>query len=132
MRTAYKILLLFVVAISAACTDMTTTDNGHATQKITSRSDCVSCSDRWSWSNGVASIERFEGAYHYSERGFSFKTKIAGELTMDAKMIDSENTSWVCLWINDELISQEYLKSKKFENVLLGQVDKDFIVWVAG
>ena len=132
MKVIFRILLLFVVVMSAACSDITTTNNGHATQKITSRSDCESCSDRWKWSNGVASIERFEGAYHYSERGFSFKTKIAGELTMDAKMIDSENTSWVCLWINDELISQEYLKSKKFENVSLGQVDKDIVVWLVG
>lgn len=132
MKVIFRILLLFVVVMSAACSDITTTNNGHATQKITNRSDCVSCSDRWKWSNGVATIEWFEGAYHYSERGFSFKTEIAGELTMDAKMNASEKTSWVCLWINEEFISQEYLQSKDYKNVSLGQVDKDIVVWIVG
>ncbi len=133
MKAISKILIFGIVYMSAACSDINTPNNGHVTQKITSRSDCESCSDRWKWSNGVASIDWFEGLYHYSERGFSIKTKVPGELTMDAKLKDADHSSWVTLIIDDHSVkSSGYLENKEYEKVSLGQVDKDIVVWVAG
>lgn len=133
MKAIYKILIFGIVYMSAACSDINTPNNGHVTQKITSRSDCESCSDRWKWSNGVASIDWFEGAYHYSERGFSIKTKVSGELTMDAKLIATDYSSWVTLWIDDDQVnSSGFLENKEYEKVSLGHVGKDSIVWVVG
>lgn len=133
MKVRYTAILISLVAMFFSCSKNAPSSAYVATQKISGSADCEMCSDHWKWSNGIASIDWFEGAYHYSARGFSFKTKVSGELTLEAKIKDTNHNSWVELLINDQYVTGSgYLKNKDYEKVSLGHVEENTVVWIIG
>ena len=129
MRKSFYLLLLVLVC---ACTS-NEPEAEYEQQKISSRADCITCNG-WTWSNGIATIGRSGdgGTFYYTQRSFSFLTKIAGELTLEFKMNDSDYLCWVLPWVDEEHGNHQYTTSKNFEKVSLGHIDENKIVYICG